>query len=97
MGLPQFPQIVEQRHRVRAGIEYVAVRLEGDLKCGTIAGARLGRLGPVCQRSIGYRQQSRERAGYFHLSRDGFSFRLLLEDQPDDVAGLEPAVDQTRA
>ena len=45
---------------------------------------------------LGRRQQSRERAGYFQLSRDDCSFRRLLDDQPDDVAGLEAAIDQVR-
>ena len=53
-------------------------------------------VGSVCAAGGAIRngQQSSERAGYFHLSRDGFPFRVLLEDQPDDVAGLEAAVDQ---
>jgi hypothetical protein len=39
--LSQFPQVVEQRNRVRAGIEYLAVRLEDDFKCRTNVGYRL--------------------------------------------------------
>ena len=59
-------------------------------------GWRFDRLGLRRRRTVRSRQQSRERTGYFHLSRDGFPFRLLLEDQPDDVAGLESAIDQVR-
>ena len=41
MRLSQFPQVVEQRNRVRAGIEHLPVRLEDDLKCRTNLGSGL--------------------------------------------------------
>ena len=75
MRLSQFPQIVEQRNRVRAGIEHLAVRLEDDLK--RRANRRLPavalRLAPS-RRNLGRRQQAGERPGDLQLSRDGCPF-----------------------
>src|ERR1019366_5165375 len=94
MCLPQFAQAVEQRYRVRAGIEQVAVRFEDDFKCRPNLRPRFRFL--AWQRGrILRRQQSRERSRQGGLSWIGL-FLLSLKEQPNDVAGVESAVDQFR-
>src|ERR1022692_1036726 len=72
MRLPQFPQVVEQRNRVRTGIEHLAVRLENDLKCRTNLGSRLRFPASLREWIVRRRDQSCESAGCFHFFwRDG--------------------------
>src|SRR5207302_83151 len=96
MRLSQFAQVVEQRNRVGAGIEHLPVRLEDDLKCRTNLGRWLRFAALFRGWIFSRRQQSRERAAYFHLSWDDSPFRFLLDNQPNDVASLKSAIDQIR-
>ena len=97
MCLSQFPQVVEQRDRVRAGIEHLAIRLEDDLKCARTSVPGLGFSICLAFGISSGRQQPRERAGYFRLSWDGSRLPSVSEMiRRKNVAGLEPAIDQVR-
>ena len=63
VGLSEFPQLIEQRYRIGAGVENLAVRLEDDLECP--ANFRRFRRFPAwrLKRNFRRRQQFRERGG----------------------------------